>query len=396
MNDTIDLPDFSKYRYHFRRLWWLPVGLALLFAFVAGGTSVAGPRPMTSTALIVPAKDVRVEPLTSFETSVAVLGSDDTLAAVEAQLGYVPNVSIRVDPSRMVTIEARGETAAQATASRNAFVDWFRDARTKVAADSIERSIEDLNAQADVLETTLAAFDDAVLAAAPGSTTAILIGVDRAQVRADLTRVQRTAAALAELDPAERADLRVESLTVDTGRPASRGAVVRTIGGVAAGLFLGALAVVAVAYLDEKVRTRADLVALGVPTFGVLNGAAVDVEAPALEAAGFVQRAASESGGQDYRLGILCVGSGAESAIRQIEDAASVLEYAMPIASRATTPAERLRAAHRSDGVVVLLTPGEVTMRDAQLELRSIGLAGADLLGVALVARDARRARRYR
>lgn len=396
MIETMDLPDFSKYRYHFRRLWWLPVGLALLFAFVAGGASAVGSTQTASTALLVPEKDATLEPLTSFEASVSVLQSDGTLEAIEAQLGYLPNVSIRIDASRVVTIEARAATASRATASRNAFVDSFRDARTKVAADSIGRAVEDLRAEADALEAALTTLDDAVLATPHESTDGILIGIDRATVQSELIRTQRMVAALTALDPAERADVRVVSLGADEGRSVSTGAVVRTIGGIAAGLFIGLLAVVTLAYLDEKVRTRSDLVALGVPTFGVFNGAAVEVEAPALEAAGFVQRAMSESDGHDYQLGILCVGSGVEPAIRQIEGAASALEYTYPPATRATTAAERLRAAHRSDGVVVLLAPGEVTMRDAQLELRSIRLAGADLLGVALVARDARRARRCR
>lgn len=396
MNDTLDLPDFSKYRYHVRRLWWLPVLLAVGFAFLAGGTSVIQASDTTSSATLVPTiPDATLfSPLTDFTTSAAVLQGDDVLETVEAQIGRVASATITIDPiTHVVTIVAQETTAERARETRDAFVQQLLDARTQVIADSITRRAEELESEAAALQASLDAADE-VLAAAPAeSTAALLAGIDRAQISSDLLKAQRRAATLRALDPADRVDVRVESVSAEEGRKLSGGGLLLGIAGVIAGLFLGTLAVVTVAYLDEKVRARADLVTLGLPTFAAFDASAQQADAAALDAAVAVRHAASVTEPGPYRVGMLTFGEGAVPAVRQIEDALASLETPPVEVAVAGTPAERLRTAGRSDGVVLLLVPG-VRLRDIQLEVQSLRRAGADVLGAALVAGSARLARR--
>ena len=227
MNDTLDLPDFSKYRYHFRRLWWLPLLLAVLFVFLAGGTSAIGVSQTTSTALLVPTNvqdGGLYTPLTDFETSVEVLKGDDMLEVIESQLGYAPSVTITVDESEVVTIDARGSSVARATQTRDAYVAALREARTQVIVDSIAQAAEDLESEIAGLQAAVAAIDEELLDASPESTAALLTGIDRAQTSAALLEAQHRVTALQALDPSERVDVRVESLSAEEGRAVSTGA----------------------------------------------------------------------------------------------------------------------------------------------------------------------------
>ena len=393
------LPDFKRYRYHFGLLWWVPVVCAVLFAVLVGGTGFGGGAEVSSTAVLVPAKHDSDQKLfavlTDLEASVAVLQGDDVHDAIEAELGYSPLVTIDVAvPSGVVTITAEGDDAGQAREVREAYVSSLLSAREVAIGESIQRALRVDRDRVAGLQAAVDSIDAAAGDLAGESAGELLVAVDRAQINAVLIETRSNVAVLESADPADFVDVVVASRTSDEGRPANTAGLLRIVGAVLAGLFLGGLVVVGRAYLDERVRTRSDVATLGLPTFSVIDVGSGSSGAGVVELAASISHA-GRSGDGGRGVGLLAVGEvPVDRVLGSVGEVAVALEMSLPTLAGAVTPGERVRLASVSDGVVLLVAPGGVRQVDLLNESKIIQLSGARLLGVALVAKDARSARR--
>lgn len=402
MTDVLALPDFKKYRYHFARLWWIPIAAGLLFAILAGGSGIYASPATTASAVLVPT-EIRKEtdlfiPLTRFEASVTVLRSNATRDAIEDKLGYKPSVTIDLEQaSGVVRIAANGVSQRQAVQTRDAYVEALVKDREMIVGDSIQRARDDLGHRVSALQAVIDSIDASIEATPAGSAAAVLGGVDRAHTNALLLEARGNLAALESMTPEGRADVRIEAVGSGAGRKSVTGGLVRAIGGLITGLFIGTLIVMARAYFDERVRTRSDLSALGLPTYGVIDLSAPRPEAPVLELAVSISHHADSAGAGDYQVGLLPFeGVPGDRVVELVRRAAAELQVGLPKIATADTPGERIRIANESDGIVLLLCPGCSRQADLLNEAKIFRQSGTQLLGVSLVSKDARSARRSR
>ncbi|MGI9028645.1 MAG: hypothetical protein ACR2HP_01485, partial [Ilumatobacteraceae bacterium] len=399
MTSELALPDFHKYRYHFARLWWLPVALAVLFPLLLAVTGVGGGPSRTSSALLVPAAVPEGSPAGLFATvtpvaaSVAVLQSQDRADTIAEQLGFRPDVRVAVQPTGVVEITASGPSASDAARAREAYTDSLVADRRDVISESIGRALRDSTAEADGLQARLDSIDDAAAELADDSAALLLAAIDRADVNGRLVELQARIAALESAAPDDFIDVRTASLTSEEGRAGAGNGPIRLVGAAAAGAFLGAVAVALRAYLDERVRTRADITALGLPAFSVVDGSGGPDSAGPIELAAAIRRNGDTS--SHPRVGLIGLGDvPVDRVADSVRGAASTLQIELPELTTARSPAERALVAEAADGVVLLAAPGAVRQSDLVSESSSLQLFGTKLLGVALVAKDARRARR--
>ena len=148
--------------------------VALLRSSVYAASARVLLQATTASSLLNPATGTRADPARLVKTQLEVFSGEPLRAAVQANLGSVPDVSVKdVGGTDVIEITARNGSPRTAAAIADAYADAYVEPRRQQRVDTVPSAGQQVQAKADEAQNRLDDLEAEVAAASPDRQTAV-------------------------------------------------------------------------------------------------------------------------------------------------------------------------------------------------------------------------------